>query len=828
MDKPGWNCLHEDIYYRKVEVYRRCWDFEFSALKLFGCPNGGPLATTRDESKFVRADEVSKPSVDFYTSSGIALASVKPSNFGDIVNMGWNNAEQFVIVQTDGTVVIYSILGEEIRRFNMDGDCQSPGIIDAKIWGTGLLVLTKNLKLFAVTDFESPYTIELKNPNLTEPPKSWVVMTPELSWNQQLEVYLATSTTVLCVREDSVQDMLIDKGPFLRMSLSSNGKILAAFSSTGNVWIVQSDFSQTLSTFDTQSSRPPKQMEWCGADAVICYWETDKDHLLFMIGPKSKWLRYTYNGSLFLISEVDGVRILSQEGCEFLQRVPKVTTAIYSPGSLAPVAMLVYAYDLYEQGNPKSDHQLRSIKMQNQLEDAVDACIDAASFEFDIDTMKRFLGAASFGKGRIRTSHYNSDKFVETSKVLRVVNAVRDPQIGMPLTVQQYNLLSADLLIERLVQRHKHLLATNISSYLSLKTDHVLIHWAITKVQQTQGSAQSIVQQIVEKFSAVPGISYSTVANEAHRCDRDDIATLLLDYEPRPSHQVPLLLTINDRKSNEKALQYAIRSCDTDLIDLCLHTTLSGHGEEEFERLLKAYPEAYAIHVKQCLTTDPKKLDQLYRLESNFAGIAYICCKEALSATNEDVRLTNLKMAYAHYQRADLFAAKATEEEISLHIAQAKLEKQVAVKVVGLSVSETVSALVSVGEDQKANDFLLEFKVPPKRGFWVRVKALAASGKWKALRELSDRERSPIGYAPFAEFCIKYQKEDEAPYYIEKMGRGEPDKQVLMWGKIGEWSKALHCASKLKDRNEVLFNLRPLCTEPSVITEIDALMRQPQ
>jgi hypothetical protein len=96
--------------------------------------------------------------------------------------------------------------------------------------------------------------------------------------------------------------MLIDKGPFLRMALSPNGKIctaagklgtqeggnigmredrngkmgrredgkregrkgifdffrltsgyiLAAFSSTGSVWIVQSDFAQTLSTFDTK------------------------------------------------------------------------------------------------------------------------------------------------------------------------------------------------------------------------------------------------------------------------------------------------------------------------------------------------------------------------------------------------------------------------------------------------------------------------------------------------------------------------------------------------------------------------------------------------
>jgi hypothetical protein len=90
MERPGWNCLHEDIYYRKIEVYKDCWDLEFSALRIFGCPNGGPIgklsyrlslthlsAVTRDETKFVQASDVSKPSIEFYTSSGIALASVK-------------------------------------------------------------------------------------------------------------------------------------------------------------------------------------------------------------------------------------------------------------------------------------------------------------------------------------------------------------------------------------------------------------------------------------------------------------------------------------------------------------------------------------------------------------------------------------------------------------------------------------------------------------------------------------------------------------------------------------------------------------------------------
>lgn len=48
--------------------------------------------------------------------------------------MGWNNFEQFVTIQQygllslitlitdrDGTVIMYSILGEEIRKFNLEG-----------------------------------------------------------------------------------------------------------------------------------------------------------------------------------------------------------------------------------------------------------------------------------------------------------------------------------------------------------------------------------------------------------------------------------------------------------------------------------------------------------------------------------------------------------------------------------------------------------------------------------------------------------------------------------------------------------------------------------
>lgn len=40
---PGWSNLNEDVFYRKVEIYQNCWKLDFSRLKFYGCPCGGPI-----------------------------------------------------------------------------------------------------------------------------------------------------------------------------------------------------------------------------------------------------------------------------------------------------------------------------------------------------------------------------------------------------------------------------------------------------------------------------------------------------------------------------------------------------------------------------------------------------------------------------------------------------------------------------------------------------------------------------------------------------------------------------------------------------------------
>jgi len=112
--------------------------------------------------------------------------------------------------------------------------------------------------------------------------------------------------------------------------------------------------------------------------------------------------------------------------------------------------------------------------------------------------------AAEFGKGF--TEGIRTDRLVEMCKALHVINNVRIPSIGMPLTYFQfvpsltplddssvlttyeqnahkrYDILGPDALIERLVNRHLHALAYAIADFLKLKRDKILIHWACRKV----------------------------------------------------------------------------------------------------------------------------------------------------------------------------------------------------------------------------------------------------------------------------------------------------------------------------------------------------------
>lgn len=122
--------------------------------------------------------------------------------------------------------------------------------------------------------------------------------------------------------------------------------------------------------------------------------------------------------------------------------------------------------------------------------------------------------------------------------------------MGMPLTIAQFHELTPDRIIERLINRHKHMLATEVSQFLDLKTERVLLHWAIAKIHSSM-SGQVIVQHIIEKLATTStSLSFAAVANEAYRAGREDAAILVCLLTYFHSNFIPISLSSSPLESS--------------------------------------------------------------------------------------------------------------------------------------------------------------------------------------------------------------------------------------------------------------------------------------
>lgn len=228
--------------------------------------------------------------------------------------------------------------------------------------------------------------------------------------------------------------------------------------------MISSDFQDRFSEYNSKVRTPPRDLQWCGSNAVALAWE-DEVHL---VGPNGAATEYFYNSFVHLIPDIDGLRVLTNDVCEFVQKVPEASEEVFRLGSTSPGSVLLDAVEQLEKKSPKADDNIQLIRPN--LDEAVDVCIRAAGQEYSVHWQKQLLKAASFGKSVL--DFYNSDDFVDMTESLRVLNAVRFFEVGLPLSYDQYIRLTPERLVQRLVNRQDYLLALRVSeSYTYLSTE---------------------------------------------------------------------------------------------------------------------------------------------------------------------------------------------------------------------------------------------------------------------------------------------------------------------------------------------------------------------
>ncbi|KJZ74753.1 hypothetical protein HIM_05870 [Hirsutella minnesotensis 3608] len=790
--RADWECVG-DKWFRKTQQYTEVFDEDLDLDNFFvaGAPYAGALALWRDDTKLQahQPGVSTKPSIDVYSLAGKKLRSI-PWDKTVIRGLGWSEDESLLVVTADGNVRCYDLQGD-FSNFSLGHGADNYGVESCRFYDHGMVALLGNNSLVAVSSYAEP-----RPKLLAACPEgqihSWAIISPDHTLSRSVEVMLSVGSTVYVVDATDCEDKFLDIGPFSHISVSPDGRYANLYGKNGKAHVISSDFQDKIFEHNSDSQTPPKYVEWCGSDALIA-WE-DEVHI---IGPGDQSSTFIYESTrVHVISEYDGARLITNDFCEFIERVPTDTLEVLGHASeSSPASILLDAIGQLEIESPKADDYIQLIRPN--LTEAVDTCVNAAGREFDTRWQKRLLKAASFGKSVLDI--YNSDEFVGMCETLRVLNAVRDYEIGIPLSYEQYHRLTPETLTRRLLNRHNYLLALKIASHLKLPSDRIYVHWASTKVRVGTEDDDTICRLVVERLSGKPGISFEEIARAAYHEGRARLATELLNHEPRGGRQVPLLL---DMEEDELALDKAIESGDTDLILVVLMQLKKKLPLAAFFRTINARPTATAmVEAAAMQEGDNALLKDLYYQDDRRVDGADVFIRESLR--QPDARTASDKLALAAKLLSDTKEAaaelQALKETTALLRMQESLGRDLAESFTGLSVNETLFKLIRLGFNSQAKKVQSEFKVPDKVAWWIRLRALVAKREWHEIEDMAKAKKSPIGWEPFFNLTLQAGNPRTAAVFIPKCTGLPAGETVNMYEKCGMRLKAAEEAVRLKD-----------------------------
>ncbi|KPV75550.1 uncharacterized protein RHOBADRAFT_26893 [Rhodotorula graminis WP1] len=626
---------------------------------------------------------------------------------------------------------------------------------------------------------------------------------------------------------------------------------------------------------------PPAQCEWCGDNAVVLAWE----RTVVLMGPFGESLKWFYPDTVTLLSEPDSTRLLSSSSSSILSLVPSSSQSIFLPGSTSPAALLYEAArEFYERRSPRADEYVRGIGRGRELREAVEGCLDAAGSEWDEGEQKRLLKAAAFGKSFLDV--YDPSHFVHTTQVLRVLNAVRSHKVGLPLTWEQFHSRPPSILISQLVALNAHLLALRISSFLGLSPNPVVKHWAAqliaasapgtaaanAKGAQGLTSDEDVCAAIVDKLESLstsaPASPPADLALVAFRLGRTPLAKLLLDREPRAARQVGLLLRMGE---GEEAGRKAVLSGDAELVFEVLLTLRRSLAPGDLFTLLSRLPPSplpTALAPPSSTSSrsrtpaadpnaGPRKDGDALRLlpvlaratgDPQWAALVRdwwylddrrveMGVERLLEAGREKVRRSKVALVRAAQKsfaedKERAFEAKMVDDHVRLLVAQESLEQDAPVAsssspatvktFVGLSLSETLRQCLLAGMDKRADKLRAEFKVPDKRYWYLKLRALISLRSWDALDAFARSKKSPIGYEPFVLELIRAGAHRQAVRYVD---RCEARERVELYVRAGEWESAGRECVRRSERGR-LVDLRSRAPNKVIAAQLEALLQE--
>ncbi|KAL3319546.1 Vacuolar protein sorting-associated protein 16 [Cichlidogyrus casuarinus] len=692
----NWINLEDDpAHYRMLDLYDMPWGKNYSLVQypISISPITGCIC-------MLITSKSSKPILQLYEASGKPLLNVAWKDSPPI-KIGWSLQEELILIQANGHLAILNLRGEIQKRISMGVEAIERGIIDARIFmiekRTGAAVMTNGFHIYLTTSLDEPKVRLLPDiPNLKQFPDGWNII-PSFNRDEFPAKALVSFDRNLALASIGVHNIVTvppaaTKARAVHFEVSHNQKIVAIYFDNGLLWL--SDLSleqptknlidlckQTNAILDDKSQLyPVLSLKWISASALLVHWTNVIAIVNCMGGTHELFVPM----GIHLEQELDGVRILSPTHHKFIQRVPRHLEMIGQIGPPTSAKLLTSMSESLELKTGHANDFLEKIKTAAILFEAIDDCLNAASQEAicEIAVAQQLLRAAKTGicflSIMIATGQQGPGPSVKQCQIdqeihkltyfcqmLRFLNSLAAPFIGLKLTWRQYQTLGPAALLDRLLSRSYYPLCLNlvkISSDLhQLETlkcpqssssgqmlalpikngiNNILTHWACNALdakneEQIKSKVNSIIGLIsctllessvslgpeklqtstaksIDKSlqSKIRELSFAEVAMQALKAGKKEIAEQLLQFECNFSKVVPVLLSL---EQYSRALARAVESGDPELIVSVIVRLRDEKKVSAAELMvaLRKYPTALAIYMETCAASDPNLSDSL-------------------------------------------------------------------------------------------------------------------------------------------------------------------------------------------------------------------------
>ncbi|KFB37904.1 AGAP000529-PA-like protein [Anopheles sinensis] len=823
-----WFTLGQGNAFRKIELYTMDWpaSINLDNMTIHAAPYGGPIAVVKDPKSFIKLDGGSsaRPVIRVFNCVGKLMSSIN-WDCGNLVALGWSDCEELVGVQDDGTIFIHDMFGNFVHKFSVGKDVAD--VVAAKIFasasGTGVAVMTSGYKIYILNNIKDPKSRPLSDLlNITSALSAWEMVCKDRTTSCLLA--MGNEITVVRLGDNAFASHAVAmKSEFKSialMSVSFDHQHVAMLTNTGCVWMGSSDLKQKYGEFATGRQDKPIHLAWCidgttqvESQAVIVAYMT----LILIIGTTGESSVYTYDSPMTLIPEMDCVRVLTSSCHELIQKVPLSTSKIFGINISEPASFLFEAHRKFQERSHQSDEYLCLI--QGKLSAAVADCVEAAGHEFDPNTQKSLIRAAYFGKSFI--TDYNCTEYIRMCKTLKVLNVLRDRNVAIPITIQQFNHLQPVVILDRLVFRKHYSLSIHTAKYLRLQETRILEHWAFQKIALDKNEDE-VARKIEAKFSSadlLEPMSFANVAEKAQQLGKTKLAITLLEREKKKKLQVPLLLKLG---ASEKALKAATESGDIDLIYMALLEMKNTTALAKFHMTIRNYSLAQSLYKKYCQLNSLSTLKDIHSQEDDFLAQAELGLREALALGNLDASIPDIG---GNYRRAGKAAeAELADETKRLLKHQKTLQDKYHRDFFGLPLHALVRQLLQLGDLRYAEKLKGEFRMPERRFCWLRVRTLAENYQWEELERFARAKKSAIGYEPFVEVCLQQRNVAEAKKYLPRCAEENKLKWYL---RAGCYADAANIAFVQKDIDSLL-KIHDHCTnaDPALLATVENMIGQ--